>query len=133
MRGLDPGLKSTIKAGYHAGPRAASYLVGVRGEMLALGRACGVRHPALIDPARIELVNAGFRSLALRDAFAYEAEWPLMSDARRAEIAGLIGAPAPRPAPGPEAGEHAGFPHAGDPDAEHMDMRSARDTVTGAG
>ncbi len=124
MRGLDPDLKST---------RAASYLVGLRAEMLALGRACGVRHPALIDADRIELVNAGFRSLPLRDVFAYEPGWPVMSAARRAEIEGLIGAPAPRPAPGPEAGEHAGFPGAGDPDAEHMDMRSARDHVTGAG
>jgi glutamate synthase domain-containing protein 2 len=124
MRGLDPDLKST---------RAASYLVGLRGEMLALGRACGVRHPALVDPARIELVNAGFRSLPLRDAFAYEHGWPVMSDARRAEIEGLIGAPARRPAPGPGAGEQAGFPLAGDPDAEHMDMRSARDRASGAG
>jgi glutamate synthase domain-containing protein 2 len=124
MRGLDPDLKST---------RAASYLVGLRGEMLALGRACGVRHPALVDPARIELVNAGFRSLSLRDGFAYERDWPVMSDARRAEIEGLIGAPARRPAPGPEAGEQAGFPLAGDPDAEHMDMRSARDRASGAG
>jgi glutamate synthase domain-containing protein 2 len=124
MRGLDPDLKSV---------RAASYLISLRGEMLALGRACGARHPALIDPARIELVNAGFRSLPLRDAFAYEPEWPVMSAARRAEIEGQIGAPAPRAAPGPEAGEQAGFPHAGDPDAEHMDMRSARDNVSGAG
>jgi glutamate synthase domain-containing protein 2 len=124
MRGLDPDLKSS---------RAASYLIGLRAEMLALGRACGARHPALIDADRIELVNAGFRSLPLRDVFAYEPGWPVMSDARRSEIEALIGVPAPRPAPGPAAGEHAGFPGAGDPDAEHMDMRSARDRVTGAG
>jgi hypothetical protein len=124
MRGLDPDLKSA---------RAANYLVGLRAETLSLGRACGARHPALVDPDRIELVNAGFRSLPLRDAFAYEGDWPVMSAARRAEIEGLIGAPAPRPAPGPEAGEQAGFPRAGEPDAEHMDMRSPRDNVTGAG
>src|SRR4051794_3864374 len=124
MRGLDPALKSV---------RAANYLVSLRGETLALGRALGVRHPALVDPGRIEMVNAGFRSLPLRDAFAYEHGWPVMSDARRAEIEGLIGAPARRPAPGPEAGEQAGFPLAGDPDAEHMDMRSARDRASGAG
>src|SRR3954462_14787694 len=70
MRGLDPDLKCT---------RAASYLTGLRAEMLALGRACGARHPALIDPERIELVNAGFRSLPLRDVFAYETGWPVMS------------------------------------------------------
>jgi glutamate synthase domain-containing protein 2 len=124
MRGLDPDLKST---------RAANYLIGLRGEMLSLGRACGVRHPALIDPARIELVSAGFRSLALRDAFAYEPDWPVMSAARRAEIEGLIGAPAPRPEPGPEAGEQAGFPLAGEPDAEHMDLHSLRDRAGGSG
>jgi hypothetical protein len=92
--------------------------------MLALGRACGVRHPALIDAGRIEMVNAGFRSLPLRDVFGYEEDWPLVSDARRAEIESLIGPAAPRPAPGPGAAEHAGFPRAGDPDAEHMDVRS---------
>jgi glutamate synthase domain-containing protein 2 len=115
MRGLDPTLKSA---------RAANYLVGLRAEMLALGRACGVRHPALIDAGRIEMVNAGFRSLPLRDVFGYEEDWPLVSDARRAEIESLIGPAAPRPAPGPGAAEHAGFPRAGDPDAEHMDVRS---------
>jgi glutamate synthase domain-containing protein 2 len=115
MRGLDPDLKSE---------RAASYIVSLRGETLALGRALGVRHPALIDPARIEMVNAGFRSLPLRDVFGYEDDWPLLSADRRAEVEALIGAPAPRPAPGPESAEHAGFPHAGDPDAEHMDLRS---------
>jgi Conserved region in glutamate synthase len=124
MRGLDPDLKST---------RAASYLVGLRAEMLALGRACGARHPALIDADRIELVNAGFRSLPLREVFGYEDGWPVMSAERRAEIDGLIGAPAPRPAPGPEAGEQAGFPHAGDPDTEHMEVRSPRDAATGLG
>ena len=116
MRGLDPTLKSV---------RAANYLIGLRGEILALSRACGARHPALVDPARLEMVNAGFRSLPMRDVFGYEDDWPLLSPARRADIETLIGAPAARPAPGPEAGEHAGFPRAGDPDAEHMDLRSA--------
>ena len=124
MRGLDPDLKSA---------RAASYLISLRGEMLSLGRACGVRHPALIDPDRIEMVNAGFRSLPLREVFGYDDDWPVISAQRRAEIEGLIGAPAPRPAPGPDAGEQAGFPHAGEPDAEHMEVRSPRDAATGLG
>lgn len=124
MRGLDPDLKSA---------RAANYVVGLRGEMLSLGRACGVRHPALVDPDRIEMVNAGFRSLRLRDVFGYEDGWPVTSAERRAEVEALIGAPAPRPAPGPEAGEQAGFPGAGDPEAEHMEVRSPRDAATGIG
>jgi glutamate synthase domain-containing protein 2 len=119
MRGLDPALKSA---------RAANYLVGLRGEMLALGRVCGARHPALIDPGRIEIVNAGFRSLPLRDAFGYEGSWPVMSDARRTEIEGLIGAPASRRPPGPEAGEQS-HPRVGDPTARHQDLRSAGGTA----
>jgi glutamate synthase domain-containing protein 2 len=115
MRGLDPTLKSA---------RAANYLVGLRGELLALGRACGARHPALIDAARIEMVNAGFRSLPLRDVFGYDDSWPVMSDARRTEIEGLIGAPAPRHPPGPEAGEES-HPRVGEPTARHQDLRSA--------
>src|SRR4051812_37710355 len=86
MRGLDPALKSV---------RAANYLVGLRGEILALARACGVRHPALVDAGRVELVNAGFRSLPLRDAFGYEDDWPLLSPARRLDIENLIGPAAP--------------------------------------
>jgi hypothetical protein len=79
------------------------------------------------------MVNAGFRSLPLRDVFDYDDAWPVRSAARRAEIEGLVGAPAPRPAPGPEAGEQAGFPGAGDPDSEHMEVRSPRDAATGMG
>ncbi len=122
MRGLDPSLKYV---------RATNYLVGLRGEMLALGRACGARHPALIDSGRIEMVNAGFRSLPLRDVFAYEDDWPVMSERRRAEIDDLIGRPGPRPRPGPEAGEDA-YPRIGDPDAKHQDLRSPAETATEA-
>jgi glutamate synthase domain-containing protein 2 len=115
MRGLDPELKSA---------RAANYLVALRAELLALTRACGARHPALIDADRIEIVSERYGSAPLSEVFCYEAGWPLVSSGRRAEIEALIGEPAPRPAPGPEAGEHAGFPGAGDASREHMDMRS---------
>jgi hypothetical protein len=111
MRGLDPDVK-------HA--RAANYLVGLRGEVLSLGRACGARHPALIDAARIEVVSPGFRSLGLREVFAYRDDWPAISPARRAELEDLIGPPAPRPAPGPQAGEEVA-PRVGEPDAVHSD------------
>ncbi len=113
MRGLDPELKSA---------RAANYIVALRAELLALGRACGARHPALIDPARIEIVSERYGSAPLSEVFGYEPEWPLRSAARRAEVEALIGAPQPTPPPGPEAGEHAGFPGAGEPDREHMDV-----------
>jgi glutamate synthase domain-containing protein 2 len=124
MRGLDPELK-------HA--RVANYIVALRAELQSLARACGVRHPALIDPDRIEIVSSGYRTAGLREVFGYEPGWPLVSDARRAEAAGLIGAPQPTPAPGPGAGEHAGFPGAGDPERTHMDARSVRESASEAG
>jgi len=124
MRGLDPELKSA---------RAANYVVGLRSELLALGRACGTRHPALIDPARIEVVASRYASAPLREVFGYERDWPLVSPERRAEVDALIGAPAPPPPPGPGAGEHAGIPGAGDPTRRHMDVRSTGETASESG
>ena len=115
MRGLDPEVK-------HA--RAANYLVALRAEMRSLARACQAAHPALMRPDAIEVVSSPYRSAPLRDVFGYDPQWPLLSDARRAEVEALTGAPAPVPPPGPEAGEHAGFPGAGDPDRPHMDVRN---------
>jgi glutamate synthase domain-containing protein 2 len=112
MRGLDPNLKFV---------RAANYIVALRAELLSLARACGARHPALIEPDRIEIVSERYGSAPLSEVFGYERGWPLLSPERRAETEALIGAPAPRPAPGPQAGEHAGFPGAGDPARRHMD------------
>jgi glutamate synthase domain-containing protein 2 len=124
MRGLDPELKSS---------RAANYVVGLRSETLALARACGARHPALIDPGRIEVVGQRYSSTPFREVFGYEPGWPLMSPARRQEIDGLIGAAAPVQPPGPEAGEQAGFPGAGDPARPHQDVRSVGETASEAG
>jgi hypothetical protein len=88
MRGLDPELKSA---------RAANYLVALRAELLALARACGARHPALIDPERIEIVSQRYGSAPRSEVFGYEPDWRLVSTERRAEIEALIGAPMPRP------------------------------------
>ena len=124
MRGLDPELKSA---------RAANYIVGLRSELLSLGRAVGARHPALIDAGRIEVVGARYSSTPFREVFGYSDEWPMMSGARRAEVEGLIGDPAPPLGPGPDAGEHAGFPGAGDPDRRHQDVRGMGSAASGAG
>jgi glutamate synthase domain-containing protein 2 len=124
MRGLDPDAK-------HA--RAANYIVALRAELLSLARACGARHPALIDPDRIEVVSTPYTSTSVREVFGYEPGWPLMSDARRAETQDLVGSAAPRPAPGPEAGEQAGFPGAGDPSRRHMDARGRGEIASEAG
>jgi glutamate synthase domain-containing protein 2 len=124
MRGLDPDVK-------HA--RAANYIVALRAELLALARACGARHPALIDPDRIEVVSTPYDTTPLRELFGYEPEWPVTSEARRSEAQELVGRPAARPAPGPGAGEHAGFPGAGDPSRGHMDARGLGETASEAG
>jgi glutamate synthase domain-containing protein 2 len=114
MAGLDPGSKSA---------RAANYVVSLRAELLSLARAMGEPHPALVDPGRVEVLSERYSSATLQEVFGYEPGWPVCSPERRAEIAGLMGAPAPRQPPGPEAGDQGGYPRAGDPDAEHMDLR----------
>ena len=65
-------------------------------------------------------MSPGFRSLALREVFGYRDDWPVVSAARRSDVEGLIGAPAPLPAPGPQAGEEVA-PRAGEPGTEHSD------------
>jgi glutamate synthase domain-containing protein 2 len=124
MRGLDPDLKSA---------RAANYVVALRAEMLSLARACGARHPALIDPDRIEIVSERYASAPVREVFGYRPDWPIVSSARRDEVDALIGAPTPAPPPGPAAGEHAGFPGAGDPSRRHMDARAVGESASEAG
>ncbi|MBI5104734.1 MAG: FMN-binding glutamate synthase family protein, partial [Solirubrobacterales bacterium] len=95
MHGLDPELKSS---------RAANYLTALRAELLSLSRACGVRHPALVRPERLEIVTERYGTARLRDVFGYEDDWPLLSPARRAEVEALVGTGGGRRAPGPEAG-----------------------------
>jgi hypothetical protein len=101
--------------------------------MLSLGRACGARHPALVDPDRIEVVSERYASAPLRAVFGYESGWPLISAGRRAEIEALIGAPAPPAPPGPAAGEQAGFPGAGDPSRRHQDLRGLGERASEGG
>ena len=79
------------------------------------------RHPALVDPGRIEVVGERYSTAPFREVFGYEPEWPLISPDRRAEIDGLIGASDQPRGPGPQAGEQAGFPGAGDPATRHQD------------
>jgi glutamate synthase domain-containing protein 2 len=51
--GLDPELKAA---------RLANYILVLRKELLALSRACGVEHPALVTADRIEILNDRFGS-----------------------------------------------------------------------
>ncbi|HEX8123311.1 MAG TPA: FMN-binding glutamate synthase family protein [Solirubrobacteraceae bacterium] len=95
MHGLDPDAK-------HA--RAANYVRALRGELLSLSRSCGVRHPALMTPDHVEIVEEGFACKRLEDVFHYEPEWREISEDRAREIESLVGPPAEIGQPGPQAG-----------------------------
>jgi glutamate synthase domain-containing protein 2 len=103
--GLDPELKAA---------RHATYVRALRGELLALARACGVMHPALVEPERLEIVSGRFTSAPLHEVFGYEPGWAAPPPARRAQIEALM---SERPAwrgPGPELGPVPGDGTGGD-------------------
>ncbi len=60
MHGLDPTLKAA---------RLANYVVTLRKELLALSRACGVPHPALVSPSQLELLDGRFGAQTVRELF----------------------------------------------------------------
>ena len=53
MRGLDPAEKA---------PRLANYVVALRRDLLALARACGVGHPALVGASQLDILDDRYRS-----------------------------------------------------------------------
>lgn len=105
VRGLDPELKAV---------RHATYVRALRGELLALARTCGVTHPALVDPDRLEIVSERFRGAPLHEVFGYEPGWATPSPARRAEIEALMSERAEWRATGPEQGPVPGDGTGGD-------------------
>ena len=62
VRGVDP----TSKAG-----RLANYIMTLRKDVLALSRACGVPHPALITADQLELLDDRFGSNTIAELFGY--------------------------------------------------------------
>ncbi len=77
IRGLDPTLKAA---------RLANYVIALRKEMLALSRACGVPHPALITADHLELLDSRFGSKTVAELFGYERGFGLPSDQDVEEI-----------------------------------------------
>ncbi len=77
MRGLDPTSK---------GARLANYIVTLRYELGRLSRACGVEHPALVGPDRIEFLNPHFGGETVRELFGYEEDWGVPGEASRAGL-----------------------------------------------
>lgn len=62
VRGVDPA----TKAG-----RLANYIITLRMDVLALSRACGVPHPALITADQLELLDDRFGATTVADLFGY--------------------------------------------------------------
>ncbi len=62
VRGVDPTSKAA---------RMANYIITLRKDVLALSRACGVPHPALITADQLELLDDRFGARTLADLFGY--------------------------------------------------------------
>ena len=81
MRGLVPSLKSA---------RLANYIVTLRKELLAISRACGLEHPALLTPDYLAILDDRLGSNSLADLFG-SSEFDLRpSDEDRARIRRLM-------------------------------------------
>ena len=62
VRGVDPTSKAA---------RLANYIVTLRKDVLALSRACGVPHPALITADQLELLDGRFGASTIAELFGY--------------------------------------------------------------
>jgi glutamate synthase (ferredoxin) len=82
VRGLEP----TSTAG-----RLANYMVTMRKEILALSRACGVPHPALITADRLELLDDRFGATTVAELFGYGRGSGLPSAIDCEEVGRLMG------------------------------------------
>jgi hypothetical protein len=80
-RGLDPTLKSV---------RFANYIATLRHELLQLSLACGVAHPALVGPERIEILDGHYGSQTASSLFGYRPGWGLPSPADQAAITAIM-------------------------------------------
>ena len=80
-RGVDPTLKAA---------RLANYVLTMRKELLALSRACGVPHPALITADHLELVDDRFGSNTVAGLFGYGRGFGLPSEVDVAEVTALM-------------------------------------------
>jgi glutamate synthase domain-containing protein 2 len=72
-----------------ASERLASYVAGLRAELLRLARACGVPHPALVACDRIELLD-GEDTVTAAERFGYRPGWGLPGEADRAALLALM-------------------------------------------
>lgn len=81
QHGLDPALKSV---------RCANYLATLRFELLALARACGRVHPALVPLNAIEVLDVDLQSVPAEELFGYRPDWGLPGPVDRTAITALM-------------------------------------------
>lgn len=65
-RGLDPTLKSV---------RLANYVAELRHELVRLSNAMGAEHPALVDPANVEIRLEANHVKPIREIYGYDPSW----------------------------------------------------------
>jgi glutamate synthase domain-containing protein 2 len=81
VRGLDPTDKSA---------RAANYVMALRRDLLSLARTCGVRHPSLVGPERMEMMREHLQSITLREMFDYEPGWGLPDQSQQEQLVEML-------------------------------------------
>ncbi len=81
VRGVDP----VTKAG-----RLANYVITLRKDILALSRACGVPHPALITADQLELLDDRFGATTIAEVFGYGRGFGIPSPADCDEVRKLM-------------------------------------------
>src|SRR4051794_17752708 len=86
-RGLDPTLKSV---------RVANYVKTLRRDLVKVAEACGVEHPALIDPGSVEILDGRTGATLLHEVYGYTPSWGMPSAPDRAEIIRLMTAEEPQ-------------------------------------
>jgi glutamate synthase domain-containing protein 2 len=90
VRGVDPASK---------GARCANYIITLRKDVLALSRACGVPHPALITADQLELLDGRFGAKTVAELFGYGRGFGLPAPADCEEVRRLMAGPARSSAP----------------------------------
>ena len=65
------GLALASGASFYEAARLANYIVALRKDVLALSRACGVPHPALITADQLELLDDRFGARTVAELFGY--------------------------------------------------------------
>jgi len=77
VRGVDPTSKAA---------RLGNYIIALRKDVLALSRACGVPHPALITADQLELLDDRFQAQTIAELFGYGRGFGLPSSSDCEEV-----------------------------------------------